>query len=375
MSTRIERIAIVGAGMAGLALALALRRRGLSPDVVERRDGWSEHGAGLYLVGNAVRALAAIGIPDPTARGGAPIRTQRFLTHRGKKLFEVDVERYWEGCGRCVCVRRSDLIAVLLDSLGRPAVRLATTVDRIEERDEEVNVRFSDGKDGAYDLVVGADGIRSSVRQLRFGNSNPRYCGQVAWRFLARCPEVTAWTAMLGRRGTFLIVPVGQGDAYCYCDAIVAEPLDDPPAGRLERLRDRFRDYAEPARTLLSRLDPATAIHFAPIEDILQDPPGVGRVLLIGDAAHAASPNMASGAALAFEDALVLADLVSSGRGAAEIVPEFTRRRMPRVRWIQAQTRRRDRMRSLPPLVRDLVLRSMGARFYGSNYRPMLAEI
>jgi 2-polyprenyl-6-methoxyphenol hydroxylase-like FAD-dependent oxidoreductase len=180
---------------------------------------------------------------------------------------------------------------------------------------------------------------------------------------------------MLGRRGTFLLVPVGQGEAYCYCDATVSEPLDDPPAGRLERLRDRFREYAEPARTLLSRLDPATAIHFAPIEDILQDPPGVGRVLLIGDAAHAASPNMASGAALAFEDALVLAELVSSSRDAAEIVPEFTRRRMPRVRWIQQQTRRRDRMRSLPPLVRDLVLRSVGARIYGSNYQPMLAEV
>jgi 2-polyprenyl-6-methoxyphenol hydroxylase-like FAD-dependent oxidoreductase len=375
VSGRIERIAIVGAGLAGLSLALALRRRGLSPDVVERRDRWSEHGAGLYLVGNAVRALAAIGVPDPTARGGAAIRTQRFVNDRGKELFEVDVERYWNGCGRCVCVRRSDLVGLLLDAVGSAAVRLATTVDRIEERGGEVLVRFSDGATRAYDLVVGADGIRSSVRQLLFGESRPRYCGQVAWRFLARCPEVTAWTAMLGRRGTFLLVPVGRDEAYCYCDAAVDEPLDDPPAERVERLRDRFREYAEPARSVLSRLDPGTAVHFAAIEDILQDPPGVGRALLIGDAAHAASPNMASGAALAFEDALVLAELVASGEDAAHLVPEFTRRRMPRVRWIQEQTRRRDRMRSLPPLVRDLVLRSMGARIYGSNYRPMLADV
>jgi 2-polyprenyl-6-methoxyphenol hydroxylase-like FAD-dependent oxidoreductase len=180
---------------------------------------------------------------------------------------------------------------------------------------------------------------------------------------------------MLGRDGAFLIVPVGMGEAYCYCDASVPEPMEDPPAGRVERLRARFRDYADPARTVLSRLDPATPVHFGVIEDILQDPPAAGRVLLIGDAAHAASPNMASGAALAFEDALVLAEVISSHRGAADVLREFTARRMPRVRWIQAQTRRRDRTRGLPPLVRDLVLRAAGARIYALNYRPMLDPI
>jgi 2-polyprenyl-6-methoxyphenol hydroxylase-like FAD-dependent oxidoreductase len=371
----IERIAIVGAGLAGLALTLALRRRGLSPDVVERRAGWSSLGAGIYLVGNAVRALAELGVPDPLARGGAVIRTQRFMDHRGKQLFEVDVESFWRGCGPCVCVRRSDLVDLLLGASGAPPVRVATTVERLDPRDDEVSVGFSDGRDGGYDLVVGADGIRSSVRQLLFGARTPRYCGQVAWRFLAPCPDVTAWTVMLGRHGAFLVVPAGRGEAYCYCDASVPEPLDDPPGGRLERLRERFRDYADPARAVLSRLAPETDIHFATIEDVLQDPPGVGRVLLIGDAAHAASPNMASGAALAFEDALVLAELVSSRLDPGELAPEFARRRMPRVRWIQEQTRRRDRMRALPAPVRDVVLRSVGPRLYRSSYEPMLARL
>jgi 2-polyprenyl-6-methoxyphenol hydroxylase-like FAD-dependent oxidoreductase len=95
--------------------------------------------------------------------------------------------------------------------------------------------------------------------------------------------------------------------------------------------------------------------------------------LLIGDAAHAMSPNMACGAALAFEDALVLAELVTQDRTVGEIVPEFIRRRSARVGWVRRQTNRRDRLRSLPPLIRDAFLRLMADRTYRSNYRPLLA--
>jgi FAD-dependent urate hydroxylase len=129
----IGRILIVGAGLAGLALGVALRRTGSSPDIVERSDGWADPGAGIYLVGNAVRALGHLGAPDPAARG-VVIRAQRFLNHRGEALFEVDVERYWQGCGRCVCVRRSELIGLLLETVGAPSVRLATTVRAIAGR-------------------------------------------------------------------------------------------------------------------------------------------------------------------------------------------------------------------------------------------------
>jgi hypothetical protein len=104
--SRIERILIVGAGMAGLALAISLRRQGVSPDIVERQQDWSVPGAGIYLVGNAMRALGSLGLAEEVRQGGALIRTQTILDDRGRRLAVIDTERVWGTCGPCVGVRR-----------------------------------------------------------------------------------------------------------------------------------------------------------------------------------------------------------------------------------------------------------------------------
>ena len=115
----------------------------------------------------------------------------------------------------------------------------------LDQRDNSVAVQLSDGTERTYDLVVGADGVRSSIRQHLFGNSEPRFCGQVAWRFLTTCPpSIKGWTVFAGRSGLFLFIPVGRGEAYCYADATVAEPMSDPIEGRVERLRSRFTGYS-----------------------------------------------------------------------------------------------------------------------------------
>ena len=116
-------------------------------------------------------------------------------------------------------------------------------------------------------------------------------------------------------------------------------------------------------------------IHYGVIEDILQEPWGIGNVLLIGDAAHATSPNMASGAAMAFEDALVLSRLIAAGRSAARVLGEYTRERMARIRWVHEQTHRRDRIRNLPSMIRDLMVRYLAKEVYGVNYAPLVAEL
>jgi 2-polyprenyl-6-methoxyphenol hydroxylase-like FAD-dependent oxidoreductase len=249
-------------------------------------------------------------------------------------------------------------------------------VTALAQQQDAAAVVFSDGTERRSDLVVGADGVRSTVRSHLFGNVTPRFCGQVGWRFLVRCPpSITGWTLFAGYRGVFLFLPVGGGQAYCYADAAVAKAFEDPLEGRLERLRSRFAGYASPVPEALAEMHASEQIHFGAIEDILQEPWGAGRAMLIGDAAHATSPNMASGAAMAFEDSLVLSDLIVSGREVARVQTDYTARRMVRVRWVHEQTRRRDRIRNLPPFIRDLMVRLLANKVYRANYGPLVAEL
>lgn len=376
MPKRIERVLIVGAGMAGLTLAISLRRQGLNPDIVERQPAWPVHGAGIYLVGNAMRALGSLNLANEVLQNGSAIRFQTLLDARGRQLAVIDTESVWAKCGPCVGIRRASLQSILVKALGDTEVKFGTTVTALTQQQDSAVVKFGNGSELAYDLVVGADGVRSSIRGHLFGNVQPRFCGQVGWRFLVRCPQkITGWTLFAGYRGVFLIIPVGGDQAYCYADAVVDKPFDDPIEGRLERLKLRFASYASPVPEALAELKSFEQIHFGAIEDILQQPWSAGNSLLIGDAAHATSPNMASGAAMAFEDALVLSNLIASGREVAQLQSDFTSQRQSRIRWVHEQTHRRDQIRSLPTFVRDLMTRLLANKVYRANYAPLVEEI
>lgn len=372
--TAIHHILIVGAGPAGLALAIALRRQGLTPHLVERASGWPVGGAGLYLVGNGTRALQALGVAEGAIGASQVTRTQAFCDHRGAILARVDVAAYWRGCGPCLGLRRAALLHLLAEHLEDLPVRWNTRVAALQQTDRHVTVRFSDGSTADYDVVVGADGIRSSIRRLLFGASPPRERGQIAWRFIARRPDgIDGWTVFLGPGTSFLLVPVDASHVYCYADLHSGNPSADGGSATPDRLRTLFRDYAAPVHHALDSVPSGEAIAGLSIEDVVPQRWGRGRVVVIGDAAHAMSPNMASGAALALEDALILAELLGQDRPPSDLVAQLTRRRGPRVAWVAQQTERRDRTRALPPAVRNLSIRLFGARMYRRQYQPLLS--
>jgi FAD-dependent urate hydroxylase len=376
MDDKHGRILIVGAGLAGLALARALRQAGFAPELIERQAGWEDAGTGMYLPANAVRALRVLGLEEAVADRAAPILHQRLLDHRGRLLAEIDLGELWGDVGPCLALPRADLHAVLREGV---PVRMGRTVRSLEQLDGPgpVAVTFDDGRGGEFDLVVGADGLRSAIRRLAVDPRPPVPVGQHSWRFLTACPpQVTTWTVLLGRDASFLAVPVGDRLVYGYADrttdGALGGDLDRDPVGQL---RQRFVGFAAPVPQLLEQLQDPARIHVAPIEQVATERWGRGAVVLVGDAAHGMSPNMAQGAALAFEDALVLAACLRDAGSVPAARAAFVARRSPRTGWVRAQTHRRDRTRNLPPLLRDLTLRAFGRQIFQSNYRPLMAPI
>ncbi|MGH8923617.1 MAG: FAD-dependent monooxygenase [Acidimicrobiia bacterium] len=156
-----SRILIVGAGIGGLALARTLRGKDFDVELIER-SSVTDGGTGIYLPGNAVGALTDLGVADPVIASGRVNRRQRYLTAAGKVLFEVDVESFWQGVGPAVGVHRHHLREALAADL--PSAQMGTTLSGLQQDPEAVEVTLSDGRRESYDLVVGADGVHSGVR-------------------------------------------------------------------------------------------------------------------------------------------------------------------------------------------------------------------
>jgi 2-polyprenyl-6-methoxyphenol hydroxylase-like FAD-dependent oxidoreductase len=169
-------------------------------------------------------------------------------------------------------------------------------------------------------------------------------------------------------RKAFLTLPLGGGRTYCYAD-VNASGAADPTAGDPVRLGALFREFSAPVPEILrERLAAGARPFFSPIEEVVQAPWVRGRVVLVGDAAHVMSPNMAEGAGMALEDALVLSETIIGDRS----LEAFEARRRPRVGFVRAQTHRRDRTRNLPPIVRMAILRLAGPMMVRGNYRRLL---
>jgi FAD-dependent urate hydroxylase len=352
------RVLVVGAGLAGLAVARTLRDR-YEVDVVDREPGPSAAGAGIYLPGNAARGLDRLGLLPAVRDGAVTIGAQRYSDRRGRLIGEIDVARYWAGVGPCLGWHRADLHRVVADGI---PVRYGTALRDLVQDPDGVEVGFADGTGDRYDLVVGADGIHSRVRDL-LGFPGARPVGQFAWRYVVHAPGlVDRWAAQLGRGSAVLALPIGDGRVYCYADV----------AGEGDEGKE-LDGYAEPARTLLAA--DRGPVHAGPVEEVALDRWYAGRTVLVGDAAHATSPNMAQGAAMAIEDALVLTDEL--GRGAQgrgeEALAAYQARRKPRTDWVMAQTHQRDRIRDLAPPVRALLMRAFGKRAFARNYAPLRA--
>jgi FAD-dependent urate hydroxylase len=359
------RILVVGAGVAGLATARALRLAGFRPEVVEQLPASTAPGGGIYLPGNAARVLRELGLDGPVRPLGQVVPRQWFLDTRGRQLCEVDLTQLWAGVGECRALPRADLHQVLLTGAGGE-VRHETHVRRLDLGDGSVGVTFADGAEAEYDLVVGADGRRSTVRSLAALGGAARPVGQIVYRsVVSGGPEIAQWTAFLGRRAGFVVMPMGAGRLYCYADEGGTAPPTDPTA----RLRDVFGSYGDPAPAVLEAIEQVQASR---TDEVDLGRWSRGCVVLVGDAAHATSPTLSQGAAMALEDAVVLADALHRTRAVPPALAAYESRRRPRTKWVLDRTRDRERTRDVPPALRDPLLRGRGGRIFQDHYRLLV---
>lgn len=329
-------ILIVGGGIGGLSLAACLARRGVEAEVIERQVTWTTVGGGITLYPNGMRALEAVGAREEVEEHGLALDRIRILGGDGRVLAEAPGD-VWGGVGRTFLVDRRVLQRALLRASAGVPIRLGTTVDGIEVAGDRATVAFSDGTANRYDLVVGADGIYSTVRRMAFGRASLRYVGQMYWRTSATMDIVDTPTMMFDRDRYVVVFPLGGGKTYVAFQVRTSDPLSDDE-GRVEALFDRFADFGDPAPTALEALARDPGLHFGPAEEIRDHRWHAGPVALIGDAAHACSPTMAQGGSLAIEDGVVLAEELAGQPAVEAAVTAFVGRRAPRVAWVRDRT-------------------------------------
>ncbi|WP_158915898.1 NAD(P)/FAD-dependent oxidoreductase [Caulobacter sp. S45] len=364
-----NRVLVAGAGIAGLALTRALHRRGVPVLALERRDGPSDAGLAINLPGNAIRALTRLGLGDALSTCGVPVRRREYRTEQDRVLFAVDEDEFWGPDARPRCVRRSTLLGLL--ELGTPAsaVRRDCEVTLVQLRPNGVDVGLADGSIEMGGLLVGADGVRSRVRATMGGKAPAAaQLASASWRFMAPNPGVDCWTLWAGARSMILLIPVDRGEVYGWAAATKGQTgLDDANA-----LNDLFRGFPERVRrTIETVLARPGSLHHSPLEEVRIPSWSRDRVILMGDAAHATAPVWAQGAALALEDAVVLADLLADRTDWEEIGPEYEQRRRPRVAHVQAMTDRMSRTAHLPIVMRNALMQFVGPRSYRATYAPL----
>ena len=337
----VSKVLIVGGGIAGMSCAIQMRKAGLSVDLVEIDPAWRVYGAGITITGPTLRALRILDVLDQVVAQGATWQGAKVHDQSGKLIEDVTFPALSDGLPTTGGIMRPLLHSTLSTRTLEVGtnVRLGVTLAQLEEREADIEVTLSDGAQARYDLVVGADGIFSKVRERIFPTSpKPTFTGQVIYRLVAqRPPGFDRTYFFMGTDSKVGFSPVSATHMYMFLLHPTAanpriEARDQP-----QRLYEAMAGYGGfvPEIRATVRTSNAATINYRPLEILLQPSPWYrGRVVLIGDAVHATTPHLASGAGMAIEDAIVLTEEIHSQPGLEQALRNFMTRRFERCRLV-----------------------------------------
>ncbi len=337
-----NKILVVGAGIGGLCAAVALARNGVEVDVIDIKPDNSVAGVGWGLRTNGLRALREIGLLDDTLAIGFPTPPLSYYDQNGRHVVDISYGRKFDGLPNNVQLPRLgflEMASARALKLGCNIMMATTAVD-IQQDDAGVTVKLSDESSRRYDLVLGFDGINSQVREYLFGQKYvPARSGGVAWRAAVPAPDSLKGALFChGFGGKVGFVPLVGGMMY----VIVTHhepgrPRHDPDAFAeiMHKTAREMMGDSEFMADAIASLRTAKNVAYTPLNTIMVPYPWHrGRVMIMGDAAHATTPYLGSGAAMAIEDGVVFARLLDSDDTLYDVQTKFMARRYPRVKTV-----------------------------------------
>jgi salicylate hydroxylase len=361
-----QSISIIGAGIGGMTLALALAKAGWRPKVYEQAPEIGEVGAGLSISPNATKGLESLGMAEFLEQNANEPMTQ--WTHHGQtdeNLVEIDRHPCREQYGAAYYqLHRADLYNELLRRCREAdpdMLSLNARLEAVRQTPEGVTAVFADGREVSSDLLIGADGVRSTVRDRVFGTGDMTFTGQAAWRGLIPAAELPDWATeavshnWIGPGRTFVTYPIRGRElvnfvAFARTDEWVEESWSTP--ARPGEIREAFGDWCERVISVVDAMDDRRSFRWglftrSPLQSLV-----AGRIALIGDAAHPMLPFFGQGASSSIEDGVILARCFAASEDGEAAFARYDQVRLARVTHLQAESNLgAERLQGLDPYV------------------------
>src|SRR3954469_21644911 len=334
----IKKVLIAGAGVGGLGAGAALASRGVEVEIVEVKPEPNVYGVGINQPANSLRALRALGVLEEVCDVGYEFDRWKFHDHRGNLVVDVPSKLGGNGIPPNQGLTRRNLHDILIGAAARAGARTTygTTVEEVHDNGA-AHVKLSDGREEEYDLVVAFDGINSAQRKRLFGDQyDPVYTGYGVWRVTIPRPEHITYGALYQAPGAKAgHIPLSKELRYL----LLVHP--EPHRARFDRsryvemLRERLAPFEGVIGDIRENLKASDDVVYSPLSEVMLPAPWFkGRLLLCGDAAHACTPHITQGAAMALEDAVVLPEeLLTTDRPLAARLQSFGERRYPRAKF------------------------------------------
>ena len=331
----VKNVLVVGGGIGGQSAAIGFAKSGVAVEIIEILEIYNVYGVGIIQQGNALRALDQLGIADEAMRRGSPYPQVKLFTAGGHYITEAGpppMGKFPSHNG----ISRKTLHEVMYEETQKLGIRyrMGLSIAALDNREDAVDVTFTDGSTATYDIVVASDGVRSKVRDLVFGKMEPQYQGLSVWRYpFKRHKDLDTGYIYYGKRSKVGFIPMSEKEMYMFL--VSAEGEQNPwiaPENFIPILQDYLEEYNIPLiQDARQEITNRTLVNYRPLEALhLSDTWYKNRVIIIGDAAHATVPQLGSGAALAIEDAVVLVDELQKADEVSLAFDSFMKRRYER---------------------------------------------